>query len=203
MDAMMMLALAGAAAANSAAPGPAILIAASRAATDGLTAGLRFTFGIAVADVLLIAASWAMIAGAMSLSDVALEALRLGGLALLTGLGVAMLAGPAGAAGGLPSLGRLRAGDGVLGLALGLSSPMNLLFMFALLPQFVDAERLDATSVALASGVVLIGGLGPFLAACILSARVLRTGPRMARRITRGCGAALLGLAGLALIGSA
>ena len=202
MDAILALGLAGAATANAAAPGPGILIASSRAATDGLWSGLRVTLGIAASTVILLAGSWAMILGVLSLTSEAQAALRFGGLALLVMLALTMLTAHsgAGAAAGAPTIGRLRLGDGTLGLTLGLSSPLQLLFLFALLPQFVDVEKLDATAMAIATAAVLVGTAVPFIAASMFSARVLRIGPQMAHRITRLCGVALLAFAGLALV---
>lgn len=125
MDTILVFGLAGAAAVNSAVPGPCILVASSRAATDGLWSGFRVTFGIALSDVILLALVWTMILGVLTLPGATQEILRLGGLALLVILALAMLA------------------------------------------------------------------------ACLFSARVLRTGRQMARRVSRLCGGALLGFAAL------
>ncbi len=198
MDALMTVALVGAAAANSAAPGPCILVASSRAAMNGLQSGLQVTLGIAASKVFLLVVSWTMIMGIVSLTGEAREALRIAGLAVLVMLAMTMITVQSSAR--APVIGRLRLGDASLGLALGLSSPLNLLFMFALLPQFVDVERLDAASIAIASAAVLLGGALPIAAACVFSARVLKTSPQMVRLINRLCGVALLGFAGLAAV---
>jgi threonine/homoserine/homoserine lactone efflux protein len=198
MDAIMILGLVGAAAASAATPGPCILMTSSRTATDGLPSGLRVVLGISAAKLILLVCSWAMILGIMTLSDGAVESLRLGGLALLVALALTMLTAPARLVAG-PIIGTRRLGDTMLGLVLGMSSPVSLLFVFALLPQFVDVQRLDATSVALASGAVLLGGALPFLAACIVATRAFRGRPRI-DWINRACGATLLGFAGLAAV---
>ena len=208
MDPLLALGLTAAAAANSAVPGPCLLVASSRAATEGAGSGLRVTLGVALSDAVLLAASWAMILGALTLSDGAAEVLRLGGLAVLVALALVMLsvrpgqvAGPVvGPVAGGPALGRLRLGDGALGFALGLSSPLNLLFMFALLPQFVDLARPGPGCVLMASAAVLLGGALPLVLACLLASRVRLRRPETACRVTRACGAALLGIAGLALL---
>jgi threonine/homoserine/homoserine lactone efflux protein len=200
MDVLTLFALAGAAAVNAAAPGPGILVIASRAATEGLQSGLRVALGIGLAVAILLAAAWAMILGALTLSASAVEVMRLVGLAVLVTLALAMLASNPGQSTGTPGIGRLRLGDIALGLTLGLTSPYLLVFVFVLLPQFVDLQRLDARSIAAASAAFLIGTMLPLLVACILASRILQTGQRFARRIMRGCGVALLGFAGLALV---
>lgn len=202
MDVLTVFALAGAAAVNAAAPGPCILVIASRAATEGLGSGLRVTLGAALSVVLLLAAAWAMILGALTLSPSALEMMRLVGLAVLVALALAMLAIDPAPSAGTPVGGRLRLGDATLGLALGITSPFHLVFIFALLPQFLDIRRLDAGSILVASAAVLVGAVLPFVMTSLLAARVLRTGRRMARWITRACGVALLGFAALALLGA-
>jgi threonine/homoserine/homoserine lactone efflux protein len=94
-----------------------------------------------------------------------------------------------------------RLGDGALGLVVGLSSPLNLIFILALLPQFVGLGRLDAGSVALASAAMLLGGVLPLIAASIFSAHMLGTRPEAMRHLTRLCGGAILCFAGLAMMG--
>ncbi len=195
-----MAGLFGAAAASAAAPGPCLLVAANRAATDGLGSGLRVTLGIAGSKIILLIASWGLILGTLTLSRATEEFLRTGGLALLVILALGMLAARPAPVAGATLIGGLRLSDGALGLALGLTSPLNLLVMFALLPQFVDLARLDAAAVLQASAAVLLGGALPVLIACRLAARVRMTGPDTARRVNRACGALLLGFAGLALM---
>ncbi len=204
MDALLVLGLAGAAAVSAATPGPCLLVVSSRAATEGLGSGLRVTVGLVLSKAILLLAASTMILGALTLSDGAAQALRLGGLAVLVGLALTMLAArplPLAAPGaGVPALGRLRLGDGALGLALGLSSPLNLLFIFALLPQFIDLGQPGLGCLLLASAAVLLGGALPFVAACLLASRLLLRRPETVRGITRACGAMLLGVAGLALV---
>lgn len=203
LDALLAMGLAGAAAVNSAAPGPSLLVVSSQAATEDLGSGLRVTLGIAPYDAILLLVAAAMILGALTLSDTAAETLHLGGPAVPVALALAMLAArPAPVAtpvAGGKALGRLRPGDGALSPALGLSSPLNLLFMFALLPQFVDLGQPGPACPVLASAAVLFGGALPFVAACLLASRLRLRRPETARRFMRTCGTALLGVAGLAL----
>ena len=200
MDPVVALGLVAAAAASSAAPGPCILLASCRSATDGLQSGLRVTLGIAASKILLLACSWGVILGMVRFGESAQNAFRLGGIALLMGLALTMLyARPVPLMGAL-ALGKWRLGDGALGLAVGLSSPLNLIFILALLPQFVPLGQLDPGMVGAASAAVLLGGMLPLLAACVFSARLLASRPETMRHLTRLCGGAILCFAGLAMV---
>lgn len=200
MDTIMVFGLAGVAAASAAAPGPCILLVASRAANRGLSSGLRVVLGISAGKSILLACSWAMILGTLTLPDAALEAMRLGGLVLLVALSLAMLNTKSAPQVAAPIGGRQRLGDTLLGLVLSLSSPLSLLFIFAILPQFVDIQRLDAAGVAVASGAILTGGVLPFLATCFFAARAFESVPHLAAPINRACGVGLLGFVGLSVV---
>ncbi len=200
MDPVAALGLGVAAAASSAAPGPCILLAGWRSATDGLPSGLRVTLGIAASKVLLLACSWGAILGMVSVDESAQHAFRLGGIALLSALALPMLAADPVPQAGVRNFRRWRMNDGTLGFVVGLSSPMNLIFILALLPQFVDLARPETRILAMASAAVLIGGVLPLIAACVFAARVRNTRPETMRHLSRLCGAAILCFAGLALV---
>jgi threonine/homoserine/homoserine lactone efflux protein len=200
MDPVLALGLAGAAAASSAAPGPCILLACCRSATDGLLSGLRVTLGIAASKILLLACSWGVILGMVGVGEAAQNAFRLGGIALLAGVAVTMLAAQPVPLTGALAVGKWRLGDGALGLAVGLSSPLNLLFILALLPQFVDLAQLELGMAVLASAAVLLGGILPLLAACMFSAQLLAARPEIMRHALRLCGGAILGFAAFAMV---
>ena len=200
MDAILVLGLAGAAAANSAAPGPCILVTCSHAATHGLRSGFGVSLGIALSLLILLASAWAMILGMLSISGETWQVLRIAGLAMLVALAISMLANQPGTEASAPVIRRRWQPDWAVGLVAGLSSPWNLMFIFALLPQFVDIGSLDAASIAIATAAVLLGGMLPFVLACLFSAQVLRTVPHIARCTTRLCGAALLVFAGAAIV---
>jgi homoserine/homoserine lactone efflux protein len=162
MDWLAMGGLVGAAAVNSAAPGPCILVTMTRAATHGIRSGLGVTMGILLSIVLLLTVAWSMILGISSVPGEALQILRSGGLLLLVGLALLMLRAEPLAPRVEPSRAGTvsvmeRAGGGAL-------EPLHLLFIFALLPQFVDLAQLDAAAITLATTAVLIGM--PYLGAC-------------------------------------
>lgn len=195
MDGFMIFSLLGASAIAGAAPGPCILLVASCGAIGGRWSGLRVTFGVVLSSVVLIAVAWGMILGALSVSNMMIDWMRLGGLVVLLVLGVILLRAPveAGARRGGPPF-----GDVTSGFGLGLSNPLQLLFMFALLPQFVDISNMAASHVASATLAVLFGIAAPMVVVAIGTDVLLRPFRMRAHLMTRGCGAALLGFAGLA-----
>ena len=200
MDGVMIVSLFGASAVAGAAPGPCIVLVATRAATGGRASGLRVTFGVVLSSVVLIAVAWGMIRGALSMSVHFVEWMRLGALVVLLALGIMLLRAPVEARVGCdhPSFGDLASG-----FALGLSSPIKLLFIFALLPQFDDLSGLAASHVATATLAVLLGISAPMVIAAFAADTLLSPFRMRAYLMTRGCGLALLGFAGLAAVSAA
>ncbi len=201
MEAAAILLVGSAAALKAAAPGPCILVAASRSMTEGLVQGLRVASGAVVANGLLLGLAVAALSGSIAVSGAAQGALRLAGLGLLVAFGLSMLRARPVPAAGPPAQGRLRLGAFALGLALGLTSPLNLVFALAVVPQFVDLGQIDAAGLATLAVAVLIGGALPLVGACLCAARLVTTGLRHTRVVTRLCGVALLGFAGIAAAG--
>lgn len=201
MDPAAIVLLAGAAAAKAAAPGPCILVAASRSASSGVASGLCIAGGAVLSNALLLGIAWLALAGMLAVTAGAADLLRSVGIVLLLILAVSMLWARPLTVQRPPVQGRLRLGDGALGLALGLTNPMNLIFVFALLPQFVELSRFDTACIASATAAVLIGGAVPLIGACVFASALLRPGARQVRAVTRLCGVALLGFAGLAVVG--
>jgi threonine/homoserine/homoserine lactone efflux protein len=201
MDTIALIALFAAAAANSAVPGPCIVLTLSRSAVEGIAAGLRVTFGIALADLTLLAVAWAAIFGAVTLSESFFAALKTAGIVAIALIALALLRDPPAASGTPPS--RRTLGPVTAGLWLGLASPLNLVFMLALLPQFRDAGGATAGTAALVTGVVLLGSARPLAAASALGAGALRRAPGGGRWIGGAGGIALLGFAGLAALSPA
>ncbi len=201
MDTIALFALFAAAAANSAVPGPCIVLTLSRSAVDGITAGLRVTLGIVLSNVTLPAVAWAAIFGAVILSDSFFAALKTAGIVAIALIAVALLRDPPATAGKAHA--RRRLGPVAAGLGLGLASPLNLVFMLALLPQFLDAGGASAGTAALVTGVVMLGGALPLAVASALGAGALRRVPGGDRWIGRAGGITLLGFAGLAALSPA
>jgi threonine/homoserine/homoserine lactone efflux protein len=194
-----LLALFVAAAINAAIPGPCILYVFGRSAASGPAAGLRVTVGIALADCLLVLAAWAVVLGALTLTAHGLEAMRIMGVVVLAALAITLILARPDIDTARPAQRSWTLGDAGAGAALALSSPLNLLFMLALLPQVIG-PNVTFQSMVLASGVVVLGGLLPSLAACTLGARAVLLGPSATCWIQHAGGVAMLGFAGIAAL---
>jgi threonine/homoserine/homoserine lactone efflux protein len=121
---------------NAALPGPCTILTASRSAVAGQASGVRITLGVLSANLVLVTITLVVMHGALTISDQAFGAMKWGGIAMLFAMAARMLLsksandGPATCAS--HSLSEIGAG-----LMVGLSSPYNLVFLLALLPQFV------------------------------------------------------------------
>ena len=184
-----------------------MMLAVGRSAARGIGAGVQVSLGMVLATLLVIALVWAVMAGAVIVSDAGLEVLRVAGILVLFALSLALLLGARAESVARPGLlaGRLAAarlrgrlvGDVAAGLATGLSSPVHLVFLLALLPQFVDLSRAGPGELLVITGGILVITAIPMLVASALGARTGRLGHGWARRVTRASGVALLGFAAL------
>jgi threonine/homoserine/homoserine lactone efflux protein len=200
MDSISLLALMVAASVNAVVPGPGMLLALGRSAARGMGAGIQVSLGIALATLMLIAVVWAVMAGALILSERGLAVLRLIGIGVLVVLSLMLLFGPGAEAVATPGLragqmARGRLGDLGGGLATGLTSPVHLVFLLALVPQFVDFAVTPTLHLALVTLAIVLITTIPMLGVSVLGARSVRWGFGWARRVTRMSGVALLGLA--------
>lgn len=208
MDPHLLLALFAAAAVNSVIPGPGMVLAIARAASDGFAAGAKVSLGMVLATFLVMCTVWAVLAGLVHLSRDALLILRLVGIVVILGFAVSLLA-PAPRRHVAPSPGMQRRvlrvaqlGDVTGGVLTGLTSPVHLLFLLALVPQFVDlASATPALVVLITAGILAITAV-PMLAVSLLAARSGRLGLRWAMGVRRMGGVLLLGFVGLALAGT-
>lgn len=193
MDLTAYAALFLASAVNAALPGPCMLMTVGRTAGLGWRAGAAVTLGVLTADTLLVLGASAMMLGVLTLSTAALGVMKWAGIAALVVLAACSLRPAA----RVPA-DRLSARDGAAGLAVGLSSPYNLVFFLALLPQFLPADRPDLTAVAI-MGAVLLAGVAVAQAGAILVGLgccgvAVRSGPW----VDRACAACLLAIAAAA-----
>lgn len=208
MDAHLFLALLAAAAINSVIPGPGMVLAAARSITQGFAAGARVSLGMVVATWLIMCAVWAVLAGLLHLSEGALEILRLGGIVVILGFAASFLVPdniklrpqrPTQSR-RVPQLARM--GDVAGGLLTGLTSPVHLLFLLALMPQFIDPARATpGLLIQITIGILVITAI-PMLVVSLLAARSGRLGLRWAIGVRRAAGVLLLCFAGLTLGGT-
>jgi threonine/homoserine/homoserine lactone efflux protein len=197
MDQAMFALLFFATAINAALPGPCTILTASRSAVAGQAAGMRITLGVLLANLVLATITLAVMRGVLTVSDQAFGAMKWGGIAVLLAMAARMLFAKPVKERSAPcaphSLSEIGAG-----LMVGLSSPYNLVFLLALLPQFVPAE-LGVATVTGVLGAVLCGAAVGQLGAVtvgLCSRSVLGARSRWIERASAVC---LIGFAGTAL----
>ncbi len=162
MEAATLLPVMAATALNSAMPGPCMILIAARTAQGGGRSGLFASLGIAVAQLLYALVALALLTLALNLPEAVQTAIRLGGALVLLVLAMRMLA-PARPAENKASGGLQAHGDMAMGIAVGLSSPFNLVFMFSVLPQFVSGATLLDPSIAVVLLAIFLATMGPML----------------------------------------
>lgn len=191
--------------ANAVIPGPGMLLAVGRSAASGIRAGVHVSLGFAVATLILVLMVWAVMAGAVAISNGGLAILRSIGVGVLILLALALLIGTPVSTVASPGLGAGRLarrwlGDVGGGLITGVTSRVHLIFLLALLPQFIDLARLAYRDLALISAVIVLITTIPMLAVSALGAASDRLGFGWARHVQRGSGVALLAFAGFAAL---
>jgi threonine/homoserine/homoserine lactone efflux protein len=168
MELITLTAIASASALNSAMPGPCVALTVGRSARDGLRAGLSVTLGVLAANVALAALALKMLLSRPPDGNHS----------------AATVGSP------LPDL--------AAGTMVGLSSPFNLIFLLALLPQLVPSYALDMLGIGLVVGTVVVGAAISQLGASFLGAAsggLLNSG----RRIECAGSLSMMGFAILAL----
>ena len=204
MDFQNWVLLLAATAVNSVVPGPGILLAVGVSAARGFGAGVWVTLGMAIGTLALLGVVWAVMAGTMVLSENGFGLLRLAGVAVLLGLALLLFGTPLDrvAAPGLLAgrFGRRWLGDVGGGLLTALTSPVHLVFMLALLPQFVPFQDVSQAEIALITAALVVMTTIPMLGASALGAGSGRLGFGWARHVQRGSGVALLAFAVVAVV---
>lgn len=192
MTVTALLALFLASALNAALPGPCLLLTMNRAAAAGWRAGLAVALGIVAARGLLLALAGAVIAGLLTLRAPMLDGMKWAGIVVLVLLALRVLrrAAPLPCTPLACDRARPAGGDGLAGFALAFSSPYNLVFYLALLPQVLPPAPLSATAMATAGLAILAGGLAVQFGTVLLAlgcARAGRRAGRWAERLSAAC----------------
>ncbi|SFS52067.1 LysE family translocator [Saccharopolyspora flava] len=180
----------------SAIPGPSVLFVVGRALAHGRRAALSSALGNALGGYVLVVAVAFGLGTVVAQSALVFTAVKLCGAAYLIHLGVQALRSPAPEVDAAPPVpGRRRIWEGVL---VGVSNPKSIVFLMAVLPQFVDR---DAGGVI---GQMLVLGLAGALLQLLsdstwgLTASAARAwfgrSPRRLTRLTRTGGATMIGL---------
>lgn len=156
----------GASFVNSLAPGPCIILTLSRSSRAGMAAGLSITVGVLLAEIALACLSVSVIFGLVLVSGQTLETVRWAGFAALLWLAAKMIrSGKLTAPSRCMRRGIL--GDVASGLLVGVTSPYNLIFLLALLPQFLPATDVTTGQAALAVAIFALAATSAqLLAVC-------------------------------------
>lgn len=200
MDGANFLALLAASFVNAVLPGPGIFFAIGRSARSGATAGLRATVGMLIATLILLVATFSVLLGLMPVSPDGMPAMRWFGASVLAVLAALLILGRPARQGQVPRGRAQGLGDVAGGLVIGLTSPLHMVFLLAIVPQFIDvmaARWIDLAVVSL--GIVGVTAV-PMVAVSLLGARTLLLSPRGALWLIRAGGVAMLGFAGIVLV---
>lgn len=197
MDIYTLSAIAVASALNSAMPGPCVAMTIGRSARDGFPAGMLVSTGVVMANLILCAAALAVMHGLIALSPTTYVFMKWAGIAALVVLALRMLLYKANAPTWEAVSDRRQFGDLSLGLLVGLSSPFNLIFLLALLPQLVPATDQSAATMIAVTLAVLVGAAVSLCGAVFigLSASMVRGA---SHHIERVCALSMIAFAGLA-----
>jgi threonine/homoserine/homoserine lactone efflux protein len=198
MDTMTDTALYLATFVNAAMPGPCAILAASRTARGGVKPGLMVSAGVVAGIAVLTGLAFGVMAGAVSVSDGALVVMKWAGAAALLLLALRSLrATPSGAPRERrPSLNS----DFGAGAVVALFSPFVLVFLVALLPQFVAPGASGFGPALLAAAVFIVGAAVAQAGAVLFGACSLGWGSAGFRWIERASAVLLLGFAGAAVM---
>jgi homoserine/homoserine lactone efflux protein len=177
-------------------PGPAVMFAMSQAARHGMRGAAAGTVGILLGHfVCFLLVAFGLVALLASVNG-AMTAIRIIGALYLMYLGARMILSKPREATGLPVATGRKANGGIAlqGLLVQLTNPKNLLFVLALLPQFIAQDRalLPQLGIMLTVTVVIDGIC--LLAYAQIAARGARAlkGSRVVMWLERTFGAALI-----------
>ncbi len=195
MDMITLSAIVLASAINAAMPGPCIALTIGRSARDGAPAGMLVTTGVVAANLVLTSVALSVMLGVLAISQSAFIAMKWIGVTALIVLALRILADRGGREPGSSVMDAHWLGDLGAGLTVGLSSPFNLIFLLALLPQLAPAQAHDANGMVLIIVAVLTGATLSQCGAVLIGAA--------SGGVTRGAGGLIECLGALSMIGFA
>jgi homoserine/homoserine lactone efflux protein len=176
-------------------PGPAVMFAMSQGARHGMRGAVAGTAGILLGHVACFSAVAFGLAALLASFSAAVTAIRIVGALYLMYLGVRMIfSKPRADAPVVATAARAHRGLVLQGLAVQLTNPKNLLFVLALLPQFIrpDHPLLLQLSIMLAVTMLIDGAvLLTYAHLAVRGARALK-GSRAVLWLERVFGTALV-----------
>ena len=184
---------------NAALPGPCAVLALARTAAAGPVAGGRVTAGVLAGVSLVTLLAFAVMLGAIGIADGALTVMKWVGVVVLLGLALRTLAASLRPTASGPRRAPVLAiGDAWAGASVVLCSPSVLVFLLAMLPQFLVEGTTDLRPALRASGVFLAGVAAAQAVAVGLGAWSIRLGSGSRRWADRASGLLLVAFAGMA-----
>ncbi|TWF93413.1 LysE family translocator [Saccharopolyspora dendranthemae] len=180
----------------SAIPGPSVLFVVGRALAHGRRAALSSALGNALGGYFLVIAVALGLGTVVAHSALAFTAIKLAGAAYLIFLGVQAMRAPAPDLGDpQPVPGSQRIWEGVL---VGISNPKSIVFLMAVLPQFVDREAGGVIAqmlvLGLAGALLQLASDGVWGLMASAARGWFGRSPRRITQLTRTGGASMIGL---------
>jgi homoserine/homoserine lactone efflux protein len=177
-------------------PGPAVMFSMSQGARHGMRGAISGTSGILIGHVIVFGMVACGLAALLASFSGAVNAIRIVGALYLMYLGAKMLLSKGTMPAAIDAAPKPAAHGGLMlqGLAVQLTNPKLLLFVLALLPQFIDRERplLPQLAIMLAVTVIIDGAfLLGYAHLAVRGARALK-GSRVIAWVERAFGAALI-----------
>jgi homoserine/homoserine lactone efflux protein len=177
-------------------PGPAVMFAMSQAARSGMRGAAAGTAGILLGHVVCFLLVAFGLAALLSGVNGAMTAIRIVGAIYLMYLGVRRILSKPREAAPLPAAAERKAQGGIAlqGLLVQLTNPKNLLFVLALLPQFIAPDRALLPQLGIMLTVTVVIDAICLLAYAQIAARGARAlkGSRVVTWLERTFGAALI-----------
>ncbi|MBV8276437.1 MAG: LysE family translocator [Verrucomicrobia bacterium] len=178
-------------------PGPAFIVVLTTALRRGFRAGANATAGIVVGDAVYFALTALGLGSLLATSFWAFTIIKWLGVAYLVYLGLrsllfpnnSLIAADGRSVSGRPSF--------VTALTVQLANPKLLLFLAALVPQFLDPTHSIPPQLAILGGIFMLSDTIIYLLLAMLAARArpLLASPRATRIVSRVSGVAMLGAA--------
>ena len=178
-------------------PGPAFIVVLTKALRRGFKPGAYATAGIAIGDAVYFFLTAVGLGSLLATSFLTFTIVKWLGIAYLVYLGLRSLFFPSNsliAADGGSVSGR---SSFITALTVQLANPKLLLFLAALLPQFLDPTRPVAPQLAVLGPIFMLSDTIIYLLLSLLAARArpLLASPRATRIVSRVSGVAMLGAA--------
>jgi len=178
-------------------PGPAFIVVLNTALRRGFKPGAYATAGIVIGDALYFFLTAVGLGSLLATSFWTFTIIKWLGIVYLVYLGLRSLFFPSNSLIGADGRSVSGRSSFVTALTVQLANPKLLLFLAALLPQFLDPSRPIALQLAVLGPIFMLSDTVIYLLLSLLAARArpLLASPRATRIVSRVSGVAMLGAA--------